>query len=284
MRLATIVTAGATVAPRVEDDTVIELDAIDLGALLQRTDWRAAATAADGRRHQLDQIRFAPVIPAPRKIICVGLNYLDHIRETGLEAPVHPTLFTKFAATLCGAHDDLVLPSCSDMIDWEVELAFVIGKRGRHVSEDRAMAHIAGFTVVNDVSVRDWQRRTSQWDQGKNFEATTPLGPVLVTPEACDGAADLRISCTVDGVVVQDSRTSQLLFSPAALLSYISTFTTLEPGDVISTGTPSGIGASMTLPTFLRAGQVVEATVEGIGSCRNLCLSSEATSIVTTNR
>jgi acylpyruvate hydrolase len=136
------------------------------------------------------------------------------------------------------------------------------------------MEYIAGFTVLNDVSIRDWQRRTSQWDQGKNFEGTTPIGPTLVTPESCDDAADLRISCSVDGVLVQDSRTSQLLFSPSALLSYVSTFTTLEPGDVISTGTPGGVGGSMTPPVFLRAGQLVETTIEGIGTCRNLCVSS----------
>jgi len=185
------------VAARVEDDSVIELDAIDLGALLQRPDWRTAATSSAGRAHQPDQVRFAPLVVAPSKILCVGLNYLDHIRETKLDEPAYPALFTKFAATLSGANDDIPLPSCSDMVDWEAELAFVVGK---------------------------------------------------------------------------DSRTSQLLFTPAALLSYVSTFTTLEPGDVISTGTPGGVGGSMTPPVFLRAGQVVETTVEGVGTCRNLCV------------
>src|SRR5882757_4294858 len=274
MKLATIVCGSATVAARVEDDSVIELDAIDLGALLQRPDWRTAAMSSAGRAHQPDQVRFAPLVVAPRKILCVGLNYLDHIRETKLDEPAYPALFTKFAATLSGANDDILLPSCSDMVDWEAELAFVVGKRARHVSEEDALDHIAGFTVLNDVSVRDWQRRTSQWDQGKNFESTTPIGPVLVTPESCGDAADLRISCSVDDVVVQDSRTSQLLFTPAALLSYVSTFTTLEPGDVISTGTPGGVGGSMTPPVFLRAGQVLETTVEGLGTCRNLCLTT----------
>jgi len=274
MKLATIVSGSATVAARVEDDSVIELDAIDLGALLQRADWRAAATSSAGRVHQPGQVRFAPLVIAPSKILCVGLNYLDHIRETKLDEPAYPTLFTKFAATLSGANDDILLPSCSDMVDWEAELAFVVGRRARHVSEEDALDHIAGFTVLNDVSVRDWQRRTSQWDQGKNFESTTPIGPVLVTPEDCGDAADLRISCSVDDVVVQDSRTSQLLFTPAALLNYVSTFTTLEPGDVISTGTPGGVGGSRTPPVFLRAGQVLETTVEGVGTCRNLCVAA----------
>ena len=273
MKLATIVSGNTTVAARVDDDSVVELDAIDLGALLQRPDWRTAAASSGGRAHEPDQIRFAPLVVAPGKILCVGLNYLDHIHETKLEKPAFPALFTKFAATLSGANDDIPLPSCSDMVDWEAELAFVVGRHARHVSEEDAMDHIAGFTVINDVSVRDWQRRTSQWDQGKNFESTTPFGPVLVTPEACGDAADLRITCSVDDVVVQDSRTSQLLFTPAFLLSYVSTFTTLEPGDVIATGTPGGVGGSMTPPVFLRAGQVVETTVEGVGTCRNLCVA-----------
>jgi acylpyruvate hydrolase len=160
-------------------------------------------------------------------------------------------------------------------VDWEVELGIVIGHTARRVDEDEATRCIAGYTVVNDISMRDWQSRTLQWMQGKNFEASTPVGPVVVTGDEVGDAADLALTCVVDGETMQSSRTSDLLFGPAALVSYISRFTTLRPGDLIATGTPSGVGAGRNPKVWLRTGQTVETTIEGIGTLRNLCVEDK---------
>jgi acylpyruvate hydrolase len=154
-------------------------------------------------------------------------------------------------------------------VDWEAELTIVIGREARGVDRSDALDHVAGYAVANDVSMRDWQNRTLQWLQGKNFEGTTPVGPVLVTPDEIDHASDLRISCTLNDEVVQDSRTSDLIFPPAELVAYISTFTTLRPGDLILTGTPAGVGHARTPPRFIGVDDVVTVAVEGIGECRN---------------
>jgi acylpyruvate hydrolase len=207
----------------------------------------------------------------PGKIICLGLNYAGHVREMGHDPPEYPTLFAKFSGALIGARDPIVLPGTSDRVDFEAELAFVIGRPARHVAVGCALDHIAGFTVLNDVSVRDWQRRTSQWLQGKTFEHTTPIGPMLVTPDEVDGARDLRLGCEVDGVVRQDARTSDLVHPPAAIVAYISSIITLEPGDVISMGTPAGVAAGQDPPQFLRPGQRVRTWIEGIGELLNEC-------------
>jgi acylpyruvate hydrolase len=161
------------------------------------------------------------------------------------------------------------LPSVSDSVDWEAELGIVIGRPAHHVAVEDALPCIAGMTVVNDVSMRDWQGRTSEWLAGKNFEASTPVGPVLVTVDELDDPLDLAISCEVDGEVMQDARTSELLFGLAELVSYISTFTTLRPGDLIATGTPEGVALARPGKPYLRDGQLVTVTIEGVGSCRN---------------
>lgn len=216
---------------------------------------------------------FAPLVPRPEKIFCVGLNYRSHILEMSEALPSYPTLFAKFASSLIGAHDDLLLPSVSSAVDWEVELGVVIGRRIRRATLEEAHEAIAGFTVVNDVSMRDWQARTTQWLQGKTFDASTPVGPVLVSGDEIGDGADLEVRCEIDGVVMQRGRTSDLLFGPAAVVSYVSQFATLAPGDLISTGTPSGVGAGRNPQVFLAPGQVLTTAVEGIGSCVNRCLS-----------
>src|SRR5260370_34390677 len=183
----------------------------------------------------------------------------------GHDPPDVPTLFAKYAGALIGPRDPIVLPLVSDLVDWEAELAFVIGTPVRHADARAARAAIAGYTICNDVSMRDWQRRTAQWLQGKTFESSTPVGPVLVTPDEVDDARDLRLRCEVDGELRQDARTSDLVFDPVEIVRYVSTILTLVPGDLISTGTPGGVGAGMDPPRFLRPGQVVRTCIERIG-------------------
>ncbi len=277
MRLVTIRTANGTRAGRVDGDRVTELDAPDVGSLLADPDWASAAAASGGAGHALADVDLATLVPNPSKIICLGLNYASHIKEMGRDLPEYPTLFAKFPGTLIGARDPIVLPRVSEQIDWEVELGVVIGRPARHVTPERALDAVGGFTVVNDVSVRDYQHRTAEFLAGKIFERTTPVGPALVTlDELPGGGADLAVRCEVDGEVMQASRTSDLLFGPAEIISYVSDIITLVPGDLIATGTPGGVGAARTPPVWLRAGQVVRTVVEGVGECVNRCVPEAA--------
>ena len=275
MRLATIRRPdGSTAAARLDGDALVVLPYRDLVALLADPGWQDAAAAASGERIAVADADLAPAV-RPSKVICVGLNYRSHIEEMGRGFPDHPTLFIKFPETLTGPYDDLVIPSMSAEVDWEVELGVVIGRVARRVSEAEAAGCIAGYTVVNDISMRDWQWRTTQWDQGKNFEASTPVGPYLVTGDEIGDAADLEVTCRVDGQTMQTGRTCDLLFKPAAIVSYASQFTTLRPGDLIATGTPGGVGAGRDPKVFLAPGQLLETAVEGIGACRNLMVEDK---------
>ncbi|UUU20325.1 fumarylacetoacetate hydrolase family protein [Streptomyces sp. DSM 40750] len=270
MKLATIRTAdGSTAAVRLDGDRAVETGAPDVGALLRRPDWRTYAAAADGPTHEVAALDLAPVVTTPAKIFCVGLNYRTHILEMGRELPSHPSLFAKFANCLLGARDDIVHPGETEQLDWEAELGFVVGAPLRRATKEQAAASIAGYTVANDISMRDWQWRTPEWLQGKAWEASTPAGPWLVTGDEVGDAADLEIRCEVDGQVMQRSRTSDLLFDPADIAAYLSTFTTLEPGDLVLTGTPGGVGAARDPKVFLKPGQVVRTVVEGVGECVN---------------
>ena len=273
MRLATIRTGGGTRAVRVDADRAVETGHADVGALLAQPDWRALAEAADGPAHDRSSLDHAPVVPRPGKIICVGLNYAAHIREMGRELPIYPTLFAKFPEALVGARDDVVLPAASHEIDWEAELAVILGATVRHADETAASAAIAGYAVLNDVTARDWQYRTLQWLQGKTFESTTPFGPELVTSDEAGEALDL--SCTLDGDPVQAANTGDLVFSPAALVAYISTILTLNPGDVIATGTPGGVGHARDPKRYLQPGSVVTTSIAGLGECRNTCVAEK---------
>jgi acylpyruvate hydrolase len=274
MRLATIRTATGHRAVRVDADTAVETGDADVRALLERPDWRDRAAAAAGPAHSLEGIDYAPLVPSPEKIICVGLNYRDHILEMGNTPPDHPTIFAKYAPSLVGAHDDIVLPSVSDCVDWEAELTVVIGAPVRHADADAARAAIAGYTVMNDVSARDWQNRTKQFLQGKTFEHSTPLGPWLVTSDEVPEGG-LPISTTVNGETMQSSSTSELVFGPVELVIYLSTILTLNPGDVIATGTPGGVGHARKPPRYLTDGAVVVTTVEGVGELRNTCVAEK---------
>lgn len=267
MRLATIRTGGGTRAVRIDGNSAVALGHPDVGALLRRPDWRAEA-AADGQRLPLDGLDYAPVVPLPEKIICVGLNYRTHIQEMGRELPEYPTLFAKYARALIGAHDPITLPACSQEVDWEAELGVVIGAEVRHANLEQAKAAIAGYTVVNDVTARDYQYRTVQWLQGKTFEASTPVGPWLDTSPALG-----EITCTVDGELMQKADTTDLVFDAATLVAYVSSIITLVPGDLIATGTPGGVGHARKPPRYLSAGAELVTRVEGLGECRNTCVA-----------
>ena len=274
MRLATIRTEYGTTAARLDGEVLIPLDAADVGEVLAAGgDRPPRAGAAPVPAADAD---FAPVVPRPGKVICVGLNYRSHIGETGRELPEYPTLFAKFADSLMGARDDLVLPSVSNRVDWEVELGVIIGRPLHRATAEQAAAAIAGYTVINDVSMRDWQRRTLQWLQGKAFEGCTPAGPYLVTPDEVGHAADLEVRCEVDGTVMQRGRTSDLLFGPAQIAAYASQVITLRPGDLIATGTPDGVGDARKPPVYLQPGNVLRTWIEGLGECVNRCVAEQA--------
>lgn len=277
MRLVTFRTAGGTQAGRIDGEEVVGLDFPDVGALLASgPDWQQAAGGAGaggGAALARAEVELAPLVLAPRKLICVGLNYASHIQEMGRELPEYPTIFAKFALSLIGARDPIVLPAVSDKVDWEVELAVVIGRPVRRADEAGARDSIAGFTILNDISVRDWQNRTTQFLQGKTFESTTPLGPELVTLDEIDDPGSLEVRCEVDGEVMQSANTSDLLFGPVELVRYLSTIITLEPGDVIATGTPGGVGAGRSPAVFLRPGQTVRTAIEGLGELVNTCIT-----------
>lgn len=268
MKLATLRTdIGSTTAAVDIDGTWQRLDAVDVGALLASPSYREILDAPTGEASAVD---FAPVVLAPGKVLCCGHNYRAHIEEMGRDTPRYPTLFAKFADTLIGAHDRISVPPSVSKLDWEAELAVVVGSTLRRAGRDEATAAIAGYTVANDVSARDWQNRTPQWLQGKAFDATTPLGPVLVTPDEFDPRVGAKITCSVNGEVRQSGSTDDLVFDAADLLAYISEFTVLRAGDVVLTGTPSGVGAASSPPIFLKPGDTVETAIEGIGALHNI--------------
>jgi acylpyruvate hydrolase len=269
MKLATVNHRGQSRAARLASGSLVLLDSADVGVLLHEKNWSALAEG-DGERIAAADADFLAVVPHPNKIFCLGLNYAAHIRETGRDTPAYPTLFGKFDGALTGAYADLPMPKVSHMLDWEAELAVVIGRGGRAIPAASALEHVAGYTVSSDVTVRDWQRRTGQFLAGKTWEALTPLGPYLVTAdELPPGASGLRIRTRVNGEVMQDARTDDLLFDVATIIEYASTVITLLPGDVILTGTPGGVGNARDPKVFLKPGDVLETEIERIGLTRN---------------
>jgi acylpyruvate hydrolase len=248
----------------IESDRGFELlDAQDAVEALVAAPQRTGVTIPSADAH------LAPVVPRPSKFICVGRNYTEHAEELGRDLPEHPALFARFATSLIGARDDVLAPVVSDQLDWEGELAVVIGQELRRACPDEAKGAILGYTVFNDVSVRDWQWRTTQWLQGKTFDRTGPLGPAIVTLDEVRDPDDLALSVEVDGVRVQNARTSQMIFSPPEIISYVSQFCTLEAGDVIATGTPGGVGVARDPQVFLRPGQTLRTVIEDVGECFN---------------
>lgn len=223
----------------------------------------------DGARFPLTAITYLPPIPDPDKIICVGLNYLTHIQEGGRDVPKRPTIFTRWANTQVGHLQPLVRPRQSETLDFEAEMAMVIGKRARHVSRADAMGVVAGFSCYNDGSVREWQRHTSQFTPGKNFPGTGGFGPWIVTPDEAGDIGKATLLCRVNGQETQRATLDDLVFDVPGLIEYCSAFTVLEPGDVIITGTTGGVGAYRTPPLWLKPGDTVEVELSGVGILRN---------------
>ena len=277
MRLCSYLHNGRAGYGVVADDRIIDISSVlgdrypTLANLLAEQDFLAIATQAIGQSGELPLagIELQAPIPNPGKIICVGLNYHDHMVETHHAPTQHPTLFARFADSQCAHGDPMLMPSVSTEFDFEAELAVIIGKSGRNIQADAALDHVAGYSCYNDGSVRDWQVHTSQFLPGKNFPATGAFGPFLVTADEIPDPQDLAISCRLNGDTVQAARTSQMIHSVAQLIAYISHITPLSPGDVIVTGTPGGVGFARVPPLFMKEGDLVEVDIEGVGLLRN---------------
>lgn len=235
-----------------------------------------ATAAAQLLRAPLADVGLLPPVPNPPKIICVGRNYAEHAREAGRELSPIPIIFPRFAATLLPDGGALVRPTVSEQFDWEGELAIVIGRRGRHISKEAALDHVAGYSVFNDATIRDFQFRTTQYTAGKNFHASGPFGPALVTRDEVADPHALRITTHIDGELQQDGNTRDMLFDIPTIVAHLSEFVELEPGDVIPTGTPAGVGFKRTPPRFLQPGEVVRVEVEGVGVLTNPVVAEEA--------
>lgn len=254
---------------RLDDDMPAEMPAL----LAKGPDFLARladrAANAEGRR-PLQGLTLLPPVPRPGKLICIGLNYALHAKEGGNPIPDYPALFLRGPTSLTAHNQPMVRPRASTKLDYEAELAFVIGRRARHVSEAEALRYVAGYACFNEGSVRDYQRKSSQWTVGKNFDRTGAFGPELVTAdEVPPGAHGLRIMTRLNGETMQDSTTADMIFGVARLVAILSEAMTLEPGDVVATGTPSGVGYARTPPRFLAPGDIVEVEIEGIGVLRN---------------
>lgn len=223
------------------------------------------------KKYDLEGVKLLPPVPDPQKIVCLGLNYADHAKEGGVPVPKEPVLFSKYATALIGHGEAIVLPSVSREVDYEAELVIVVGKRGRHLTADQGMEHVAGYTIGHDVSARDWQLKKDgkQWMVGKTFDTFAPTGPVLVTADEVPNPHNLGIRLRLNGETMQNSNTNQMIFSVGAILAYLSQVFTLEPGDLIFTGTPPGVGFARKPPVYLRAGDVVEVEIDSLGVLRN---------------
>lgn len=278
MRLTSFLRDGLPTWGVVTDDGdhLFDLGGVSRWPTLRRA--LAAPEAIDWARgyvetHEPDaavgEVRFLPVVPDPDKILCVGLNYEAHRLETGRPESRHPTLFVRFASSQVGHGEPMVVPRESEKLDYEGELAVVIGRAGRRIPPERALAHVAGYACYHDGSVRDWQRHSSQFTPGKNFPATGGFGPWLVTTDVLPDPSRSEVVTRVDGEELQRSATDRMIFPVPALIAYASTFTELVPGDVIATGTPGGVGFKREPPRWLRPGEVAEVEVAGVGVLRN---------------
>jgi 2-keto-4-pentenoate hydratase/2-oxohepta-3-ene-1,7-dioic acid hydratase in catechol pathway len=288
MRLCTFSHAGASGLGVVLDDGVVDLAAAapelprEMTGLLAAGEpalRRVREAAARAPHLPLEAVRLGPPIPRPPKFLAIGLNYADHVAESGLEAPKLPTVFNKQSTCVAGPHDPIHMPRVSKALDYEGELGFVVGRRCRHVPRERASEVIAGYLVVNDVSVRDWQLRVPTWTMGKSFDTHGPIGPWLTTPDEVGDPHGLRVRTWVNGELRQDSNTKHLIFDCFAIVEHLSTAFTLEPGDVVATGTPGGVGIAMKPPRLLQVGDVVRVDVTGLGTLENAVVDEPASTV-----
>jgi 2-keto-4-pentenoate hydratase/2-oxohepta-3-ene-1,7-dioic acid hydratase in catechol pathway len=248
---------------------------LELGPDGQRRAWDALPKGPV--RHESSVARLLAPVPDARKIICIGLNYRDHAAESGVPVPEEPIIFSKYATAMIGHGDAIVLPAVSHEVDYEAELVVAIGRGGRHIPRQRALEHVGGYSVGHDVSARDWQLKKpgKQWMAGKTFDTFAPVGPVLVSPDEVPDPHKLGIRLRLNGQTMQDSSTSQLIFGVHDLIAYLSQVFTLEPGDLIFTGTPPGVGMARKPPVWLKPGDTVEVEIDGLGTLRNHVVSEE---------
>ncbi|XP_018424832.1 PREDICTED: fumarylacetoacetate hydrolase domain-containing protein 2-like [Nanorana parkeri] len=273
--------AGQRIGVELDGEKIIDLNSFDsslpstMRGFLEAGDgaFQTAKRALDSGQHILSRSELTILAPItnPDKVVCVGMNYVDHCVEQNVPVPKEPIIFSKFPSSIIGPYDSIVLPPESQEVDWEVELAFVIGKRGKNIREEEAMEHVAGFTVAHDVSARDWQMKKNgkQWLLGKTFDTFCPLGPALVSKDSIADPHGLGIRCRVNGNLVQHSNTNQMVFKTQSLIAWVSKFVTLYPGDVFLTGTPPGVGVFRKPPVYLKAGDVVECEIDELGVIRN---------------
>jgi 2-keto-4-pentenoate hydratase/2-oxohepta-3-ene-1,7-dioic acid hydratase in catechol pathway len=245
------------------------LDVIEAGADGRSKAQAFAATASGENTYSLSSVKLLAPIPKPRKLICVGLNYRDHAAETGSPIPDVPTIFNKFATAVIGPGADIVLPKVSKSPDYEAEFAFIVGIGGRHITAQDWQKHMFGYTIINDVSARDYQRATTQWLMGKTFDTFAPMGPWIVTADEIADPHNLNIQLEINGETLQNSNTRELIFKIPDLIAFLSSVFTLEPGDIVSTGTPSGVGVARKPQRFLRPGEEVTVKIQGIGELTN---------------
>ncbi len=282
MRLVSFSKAGGSAVGLRQGDSIIDISVaapklprtlagiLAAGASAKAELKKVAAKPRKNAVLKASKVKLLPPIPEPGKILCVGLNYKDHAAETGNPLPTYPVIFTRFTSTLVPHGGKMLTPRASTMLDYEAELAVIIGKRGRNIAKDKALAHVGGYACFNDGSVRDYQMKTSQFTLGKNFDGTGGFGPDLVTPEDLPkGAHGLKIKCRLNGQTLQDGTTADLVFDVASLIAEISTVMTLEPGDVIITGTPAGVGMARNPKIFMKPGDVCEVEIEKVGVLRN---------------
>ena len=281
MRLATLNTPRGPRAAVLAGDHYVDLNATDATlptgvraiiadpAMLQKA--RAAAAKAGAVTVSAAGAKLHSPIPDPQKVVCVGLNYRDHAIESTMAIPIEPVLFSKFASALIGHGENIVLPKVSTKVDYEAELVIVVGKRGRHIREADAMAHVAGYSVGHDVSARDWQleKDGKQWMAGKSFDTFAPVGPTLVLTDEVPDPHKLGIRLRLNGKTMQESNTEQMIFSVAQIIAYLSIVFTLEPGDLIFTGTPPGIGHALSPAVYMKPGDVAEVEIDTLGTLRN---------------
>jgi acylpyruvate hydrolase len=276
VHLGSLLTDRGPLPVALQDGELAELEA-PLEQLLGDASARERALSASPRRHPLERERLGPPVPNPRKVFCVGRNYADHAAEFGNTTTEKPAIFIRLPTSLTGPYQPIYRPRVSQRMDWEVELAVVIGRAGRYLSPEQALDHVAGYAVFNDISIRDFQHHTSQWTPGKNFDRTGPFGPFIITPDEVPDPFHLDLSCAIvheDGheEEVQRSNTSLMVHPIAQVISYLSQWATLEPGDVIATGTPSGVGDARDPQRYLMPGQTLISRVSGIGELKNQVL------------